>query len=143
MAHYTERLLWFIKRAEQTTQQAKERALRSLGITPAQQQALTVLSDHDGVTSTRLARECHVTPQTMISTVAKLEARGMLTRSPHPLHGTLIELRLTADGRDLFRRADAHIADLDDDITRGLTTSDLATLKTLLTRVAANASETL
>lgn len=31
MAHYTGRLLWFVKRAEQATQQAKERALRELG----------------------------------------------------------------------------------------------------------------
>jgi len=141
VAHYTERLLWFVKRAEQTTQQAKERALRELGITPAQQQALTVLSEHAAITSAELARQCQVTPQTMTSTVTRLESRGLVTREPHPVHKALIELRLTARGRRLFERADAKVAELDAQLGSGLTAAELGTLKNLLDRVAANAVE--
>ena len=141
VAHYTERLLWFVKRAEQATQQAKERALRELGITPAQQQALTVLSEHEAITSAELARQCQVTPQTMTSTVNRLEAHGLLTREPHPVHKTLIELRLTRQGRGLFERADAKVAELDARLGTGLSAADLATLKSLLDRVAANAAD--
>ncbi|KAA9155293.1 MarR family transcriptional regulator [Amycolatopsis acidicola] len=136
MAHYTARLLWFIKRAEQATQQAKEQVLRAYGITPAQLAALTILSDHDGITSAELARQCQVTPQTMNSTVGRLEARGLVERSPHALHRTLIEIRLTGDGRELFERADARLKILDADLGQDLSAAELKTLKELLTRVA-------
>lgn len=140
MAHYTERLLWFVKRAEQATQQAKERTLRELGITPAQQQALTVLGEHDVITSAELARQCQVTPQTMTSTVNRLEVHGLLTREPHPVHRTLVELRLTAQGRRLFERADAKVAELDGRLGDGIAPADIAKLKKMLDRIAANAT---
>lgn len=140
VAHYTDRLLWFVKRAEQATQQAKERALRELGITPAQQQALTVLSAHEAITSAELARQCQVTPQTMTSTVNRLEAHGLLTREPHPVHRTLVELRLTPQGRQLFERADAKVAELDGQLGNGLAAVDIDNLKNMLDHIATNAT---
>lgn len=135
MAHYTARVLAYIKRAEQATQQAKERALRDYGVTPAQQAALTIISEHDGISSAELARQCQVTPQTMNSTVARLESRGLVRRKPHPMHRTLIELRLTEHGRDVFERADARVSKLDAGLVAGLTPEELDTLKQLLERV--------
>lgn len=135
MGHYSARLLAFVKRAEQATQQAKEQVLREYGITPAQQAALSILSDHDGITSAELARQCQVTPQTMNSTVGRMAARGLVQRTPHPMHGTLIEIRLTPQGRDLFERADARVAELDTDLAAVLSPAELGTLKKLLTRV--------
>jgi DNA-binding MarR family transcriptional regulator len=41
---------------------ASTTALRPYGITPAQLAALTILSDHDGITAAELARQCQVTP---------------------------------------------------------------------------------
>jgi DNA-binding MarR family transcriptional regulator len=138
--HYSERLLGHVKRAEQATQAAKEHVLRDYGITPAQQAALAILSDHDGITAAELARKCAVTPQTMTSTVGRLEKRGLIERIPHPLHGTLIEIRLTRHGRDLFDRADAQVAALDAALAGDLTATELDTLKTLLAKVTQTAS---
>jgi DNA-binding MarR family transcriptional regulator len=135
MAHYADRLLAFIKVAEQATQQAKERVLREAGITVAQQAALTILSDHDGLTAAELARRCQVTPQTMNSTVGRMEARGLVQRSPHPMHGTLIEIRLTQRGREVFGRADARIEALDSDLAADLRPDELKALKEMLARV--------
>jgi DNA-binding MarR family transcriptional regulator len=139
MAHYADRLLAFIKVAEQATQQAKERVLREAGITVAQQAALTILSDLDGLTAAELARRCQVTPQTMNSTVGRMEARGLVHRSPHPMHGTLIEIRLTQRGREVFRRADARIEALDSDLAADLSPDELKALKEMLARVTAAA----
>ena len=139
MGHYSARLLAFVKRAEQATQQAKEQVLREYGITPAQQAALSILSDHDGITSAELARQCQVTPQTMNSTVGRMASRGLVQRTPHPMHGTLIEIRLTPQGRDLFDRADARVAELDTDLAADLSPAELGTLKALLTRVTETA----
>ncbi|GAA3526845.1 hypothetical protein GCM10022222_07290 [Amycolatopsis ultiminotia] len=135
MVHYTARLLAYIKRAEQATQQAKEQVLRGYGITPAQQAALTIISEHEGISSAELARQCQVTPQTMNSTVGRLEARGLIRRAPHPMHRTLIELTLTEHGRDLFERADTRVSALDADLAAELSPAELTTLKELLTRV--------
>jgi len=119
MGHYSERLLSFIRAADQAATQAKERVLRDYGLTPAQHSVLAILSDHDEVTSAELARLASVTPQTMISTVGRLEARGLVVRKPHPTHRTLIEISLTAPGAALFERADAAAAELDAVSPRG------------------------
>lgn len=133
--HYAERLLGYLKRAEQTSQAAKELVLREFGLTPAQQSALAVLSDHEGITAAQLARECAVTPQTMNSTLGRLEKAGLITRAPHPMHGTLIEIRTTPAGRSLFDRADEQVAGLDAELSGALSAAELKTLKELLTRV--------
>lgn len=138
--HYSERLLGHVKRAEQASQAAKEFVLREFAMTPAQQSALAILSDHDGMTAAQLARECAVTPQTMNSTLGRLEKRGLIERRRHPIHGTLIEIRMTAAGRDLFDRADARVAELDAALSTDLTEDDLARLRDLLRRVAENAA---
>jgi DNA-binding MarR family transcriptional regulator len=136
VVHYTETVLWSIRRADQATHHAKERALRDLGISPALQQALAVVSECYGITSAELARRCQVTAQTMTSTVNKLEASGLLIREPHPVHGTLIELRLTPAGQKLFERAAVRVAALDDALAGSVTPRDVAKLKRLLEQVA-------
>ena len=134
--HYSERLLGHLKRAEQTSQAAKELALRPFGLTPAQQSALAILSDHPGITAAQLARECAVTPQTMNSTLGRLEKAGLITRAPHPMHGTLIEIAMTPAGRALFGAADQRVAEVDAALAGVLTPDEVTTLKALLDRVA-------
>ncbi|GAA2712097.1 MarR family transcriptional regulator [Actinoplanes palleronii] len=140
--HYSERLLGHVKRAEQVTQAAKEFVLRDFGMTPAQQSALAILSDHDGITAAQLARECAVTPQTMNSTLGRLDRRGLIERRPHPMHGTLIEIRMTPAGRAAFEQADARVAELDVALSAGLSASESTLLKQLLERVGDNAAAT-
>ena len=137
--HYSERVLARVKGAEQATQSAKAHVLREHGVTPAQQSAMAVLSDHDGITAAELARRCAVTPQTMNSTLGRLEGRGLIQRRSHPMHGTLIEVRLTDQGRELFERADARVAELDATLSQGLTSAEVDQLTALLARVCENA----
>jgi DNA-binding MarR family transcriptional regulator len=139
MGHYSERLLSYIRTANQAATQAKEQVLRDHGITSAQHAVLAILSDHDAITSAELARLAGVTPQTMNSTVSRLESRGLLVRKPHPTHRTLIELSLTAPGNDLFQRADTASAELDAVFSSGLSAGERATLVDLLTRVTETA----
>lgn len=118
---------------------AKARVLRELEISPAQHQALTIIHGWPGVTSAEVARRCLVTPQTMASTVAKLELAGLVRREQHPLHGTLIELRLTERGTATFACADDRIDVLEVALTAGLRETEAAQLCDLLKQVAANA----
>lgn len=139
--HYSQRLLVYVKRAEQATQAAKEAAVREVGITAVQQAALSVLSDNPGINPAELARRCMVSPQAMNSLLGRLEARGYVQRSPHPHHGSLVEIKLTEPGRAVFEEADALVAKVEHRLAAGLSEEELAAARDLLARIAANAEE--
>ncbi|HZP53050.1 MarR family winged helix-turn-helix transcriptional regulator [Actinocrinis sp.] len=140
MQHYSERLLLHVKRAEQATQAAKEAAVREVGITAAQQAALAVLSDNPGINTAELARRCGVTQQTMNSLLSRMELRGFVRRAPHPLHGSLVEIKLTAQGRAVFEESDALVDKLEQRLTDGLSEAEVALVRDLLGRIAENAA---
>ena len=140
MQHYSERLLVHVKRAEQVTQAAAEAAVREIGITAAQQAAMAVLSDNPGINAAELARRCAVTPQTMNGLLTRLETRGFVDRRPHPMHGTLIEIKLTEHGRAVFEESDALVDKLEGRLTAGLSASDIALVRDVLDRMADNAA---
>ena len=139
--HYSQRLLVYVKRAEQATQAAKEAAVREVGITAVQQAALSVLSDNPGINPAELARRCLVSPQAMNSLLGRLEARGFIQRSPHPHHGSLVEIKLTEPGRAVFEEADALVAKVEQRLAAGLSEEELATVRDVLGRIAANAED--
>ena len=139
--HYSQRLLVYVKRAEQATQAAKEAAVREVGITAVQQAALSVLSDNPGINPAELARRCLVSPQAMNSLLGRLEARGFIQRSPHPHHGSLVEIKLTEPGRAVFEEADALVAKVEQRLAAGLSEEELATVRDLLGRIAGNAED--
>jgi DNA-binding MarR family transcriptional regulator len=70
-----------------------------------------------------------------------MEARGLIERTPRPMGGTLIEIRLTRQGRDVFKRADARTAALDGSLAADLSPAGLTALKEMLARVTAAASQ--
>ena len=140
MRHYSERLLVHVKRAEQATQAAKEAAVREVGITAAQQAALAVLSDNPGINTAELAHRCGVSQQTMNSLLSRMELRGFVRRAPHPLHATLVEIKLTPQGRAVFEEADALVERLERRLTDGLSEAEVALVRDLLGRIADNAA---
>lgn len=77
----------------------------------------------------------------MNGVLTRLEARGFVDRSPHPRHGTLIEIKLTDNGRAVFEEADALVEKLDGHLTAGLSPSDIALVRDVLGRMAEKAAE--
>ena len=140
MQHYSERLLAHVKWAEQATQAAKEAAVREVGITAAQQAALSVLSDNPGINAAELAHRCGFSQQAMNGLLSRLEVRGFVRRAPHPLHATLVEIKLTAQGRAAFEQSDALVDRLERRLTDGLSEADVALVRDLLGRIADNAA---
>jgi DNA-binding MarR family transcriptional regulator len=132
MDDYRDRLLSFIKRAEQASQAAKERAVRVEGLTTAQYNALLVLSRDPGITASELARRCSVTAQTMSSVLARLVDRGLVHRAAHPRHGNVLEITVTAIGQNLLGRADRRVEVVEAALARALTPSERDELRRLL-----------
>jgi DNA-binding MarR family transcriptional regulator len=132
----TERLGLHIKRVEQELMAAKHAALRPLGLTVPQYVALYTLDDQPGLSAAALARACLVTPQTIATVLANLEAKGLITRQPHPWHRKVVEVRLTQDGRGLLAEADAKAVAIERRIADGFSPEERALLIDLLARAS-------
>jgi DNA-binding MarR family transcriptional regulator len=95
-----ERLGMLVKRAEQAMVRTKSAALKAVGLTPSQYVALFELDRQPGITAATLARACLVTPQAMMILLKTMEQQGLITRSSHPRHPSVLELHMTEVGRE-------------------------------------------
>ncbi|MFI8993568.1 MarR family winged helix-turn-helix transcriptional regulator [Streptomyces sp. NPDC053542] len=69
------------------------------GLTPTQRAVCARLDSDGPATTAALARAELVRPQSMRVTLAALEERGIVARSPHPTDGRQAVLALTDEGR--------------------------------------------
>ncbi|MBZ3900413.1 MarR family winged helix-turn-helix transcriptional regulator [Streptomyces griseiscabiei] len=130
-----DRVTWALRRAELAVQALKEQRLRSMGMAAAHYSLLISLHADPGLTGAELARRLNVTPQAVASLVARLDDRGQLERRPHARHRHVQELHLTDAGRDALRRADAVIAEIEQQITRKLGPENTGRLAAMLGQV--------
>src|SRR2546423_11793850 len=103
----SERLGGDLKQVVDDLMTVKNAAVKPAGLTVPQYAALLYLIDNAGISAAALARLCHVTPQTMNTILQNLETRGLIVRTPHPWHRTMLETRLTEAGVAAFEIADA------------------------------------
>ncbi|MGH3655976.1 MAG: MarR family transcriptional regulator [Micromonosporaceae bacterium] len=82
------------------------RATRPVGeLTPGQYSVLGSLDMAGAMTPRELADSERVRPPTITKIVAKLEAQGLVQRSPHPADGRQVLLAPTEQGRTVLQRA--------------------------------------
>ena len=136
-----ERVGLHVKRVEQELMAAKSGVLRPLGLTVPQYAALLLLGSNPGMSAAALARACLVTPQTMATVLANLEAKGLVERQLHRWHGNVIELQLTDDGQELLARADAKASAIERNIAAEFSTAERAQLIEMLQRVSHQLNE--
>jgi DNA-binding MarR family transcriptional regulator len=129
-----QRLGHLIKKVEHELTSAKHAALRPLGVNVPQYNVLLALSQEAGLSGAALARRCMVTPQTMSSVLSTLEGRGLVERTPHPIHGHVLEVRLTGTGRDLLGRADEAVAGIEERLAAAFAPEESACFLTHLER---------
>jgi len=86
------------------------RHVRELGLTPAQFDIVATLGNTPGMTFRELGARTLITKGTLTGVVDRLEARGLLRRTPSPDDGRSTIVRLTPAGERLFARVfDAHV----------------------------------
>jgi DNA-binding MarR family transcriptional regulator len=84
-----------------------ERSLADLGVTPPQFAVLTMLNAYPGLSGADVARVALLTPQTVGVIVRNLERNGAIRKSPHPVHGRVLQWTLTAAARPCCKIAGA------------------------------------
>jgi len=102
--------------------------------------ALARLDRSGPATASALARLEQISPQSMGATLAGLEARGLVARSPDPGDGRRIVLSVTGAGQQVLRdKRSARTEQLAQALSAGFTAAELAQLKAaapLLERLA-------
>ena len=82
-------------------------------MTYPQQAALTMIRAYEAISAADLARLAMLTPQTVNGIVRALEERGAIRKEPDPLHGRILRLVVTQEGRALNKRCRALTAPIE------------------------------
>jgi DNA-binding MarR family transcriptional regulator len=95
-----------------------------------------VLGRDPGSSGADLARACNTTPQAMNGVLATLEREELIARRPHPTHGRILQVTLTARGEERFAAATPAVRALEAAIERGLDAAEVARIKAWLVAAA-------
>ena len=106
--------------------------LRPHGVTSAQLKVLRQIDDGGRLTGARVARLCHVTPQTVQALMARSERSGLVRRGTDPENERLVLWSLTPAGKRLMRRAEAIFEEVQAQVWAGLSAEQLAKLGEVL-----------
>jgi DNA-binding MarR family transcriptional regulator len=131
-------LAYLLRQAQAATRLAMERALADLGVTSPQFLVLTMLKAYPGLSGADVARLALLTPQTVGIIIRNLERDGAIRKTPHPIHGRVLQWTLTRRGIDLLAKCRRHAHAIERRLARGLSPKALASLRRWLGRVAAD-----
>lgn len=106
-------LTYLLRQANASVRLALDRALAKEHMTHAQQSALTMIRAYQAISAADLARLTLLTPQTINEIVRALERRGAIRKERDPLHGRILRLLITDEGRALNRRCRALTAPIE------------------------------
>lgn len=102
---------------------------------PVDFSVLSVVAHNPGVTSRQLCTALGILPPNLVGLVNTLEKRELIVRRPHPRDGRAMGLHLAPAGQKLVREAEQTAAELEADVTAGLSAAELRTLIGLLKKV--------
>jgi DNA-binding MarR family transcriptional regulator len=136
------RLGYVLKRAQHALRTSMDDLLSHLGLTTAQFNVLSAVQQQPGISNASLARGAFVTAQSMLGIVANLEKTGLLHRTPHQIHGRIMQSELTQKGTKVLASAREAINEVEKSMTAGFTAKEISTLLSLLQRCARNMQST-
>ena len=134
-------LLSKLKYAQSASRAALDIEFSRIGITIPQFLALAGIDQNADISSAELARQSFVTPQAMVTIVARLAAAGLITRTPASGGGRALSMRLAPKGASLLIEARAHAYAIERYIVEVLGGAAYAQLLASLDRVTDALSE--
>jgi DNA-binding MarR family transcriptional regulator len=134
-------LAYLLRQAQAATRLTMERALADLGITPPQFAVLTMLKAYPGLSGADLARVALLTPQTVGVIIRNLERDGVIRKTPHAVHGRVLQWTLTRRGGTLLAKCRRPVHALDRRLKQGLGAKAQATVRRWLSKIAAELSQ--
>lgn len=129
-------LAYLLRQAQAATRLTMERALADLGVTTPQFVVLTMLKAYPGLSGADLARVALLTPQTVGVIIRNLERDGAIRKTPHPIHGRVLQWALTKRGAALLDKCRRHALAIERRLAAGLSTQAQATIRRWLAKIA-------
>jgi DNA-binding MarR family transcriptional regulator len=131
-----DRIGYMLRRVQASLRARNDDLLGPRGLTGPQYAVLAALERQAGISNAELARRAFVTPQTMVRIVEILEARGLVSRQPHPNHGRIRPASLTPRGARLVAGCHAGVAAVEQRMLAELTGEQRRQLLDLLVTCA-------
>jgi len=128
-------ILHLVKQVQYKAYVRLESVLNPLGVTAVQFRILTTLSTRPNMSSAELSRLYDVKPQTMIKQIALLESKGLIDRRVSSANKRLLELSLTAAGKDALKKLQKDTRALEAELLTPLNGDELEILRGYLTRL--------
>ena len=129
---------YLLRQAQAAARLTLERRLADLGITPPQFAVLTMLRAYPGLSGAELARVALLTPQTVGVIIRNLERDGAIKKTPHPVHGRVLQWTLTRRGGALLDQCRRPVQALERRLIAGLGAKAQVTVRRWLSRIAAD-----
>src|SRR5437868_7738164 len=129
-------LAYLLRQAQAATRLAMERSLADLGITTPQFAVLTMLKAYPGLSGADLARVALLTPQTAGVIIRNLERDSAIRKTPHPIHGRVLQWTLTRRGAALLGKCRRHINAVERRLAAGLSAAAQVAIRRWLSKIA-------
>jgi DNA-binding MarR family transcriptional regulator len=129
---------YLLRQAQAAARLTLERALDDLSVTPPQFAVLTMLRAYPGLSGADLARVALLTPQTVGVIIRNLERDGAIRKTPHPVHGRVLQWSLTRRGGTLLDKSRQRVVALERRLVAGLGAKAQATIRRWLSKIAAD-----
>ena len=127
---------YLLRQASLAWRARMEHGLAEFAVTPPQFAALTIIGAYPGLSSADLARTALLTPPTVAGIVANLKRADAITARPHPVHGRILRLALTAKGKTLLARCKRRVYALEADLAVGMSDAEAIAVRRWLAQVA-------
>ncbi|UZE46771.1 MarR family winged helix-turn-helix transcriptional regulator [Rhodopseudomonas sp. P2A-2r] len=127
---------YLLRQAQAAARLTLERALSELNVTPPQFAVLTMLKAYPGLSGADLARVSLLTPQTVGQIIRNLERAGAIRKTPHPVHGRVLQWTLTTRGTVLLGKCRRHAMALERRLASSLSARTEVTVRRWLVAVA-------
>lgn len=134
-------IAYLLRQAQAATRLTLERALADLGITTPQFAVLTMLNAYPGLSGADIARIALLTPQTVGVIIRNLERDGAITKTPHPVHGRVLQWALTRRGSNLLDKCRRRVNAVERRLVAGLGAKAEITIRRWLSKIAADLHE--
>jgi DNA-binding MarR family transcriptional regulator len=129
-------LAYLLRQAQAAARLRMERALADLGVTPPQFIVLTMLKAYPGLSGADVARVALLTPQTVGVIIANLERDGAIRKTPHPIHGRVLQWTMTRRGATLLGKCRRRALALERRLTAGLGAKSQIAVRRWLSKIA-------
>jgi len=129
-------LAYLLRQAQAATRLTMERALADLGVTTPQFVVLTMLKAYPGLSGADLARVALLTPQTVGVIIRNLERDGAIRKTPHLVHGRVLQWTVTRRGAARLDKCRRHALAIERRLAAGLSAQAQATIRRWLAKIA-------